>query len=324
VPTGEDSDTGSDRRDPGTDGSEPSADADELRRDDADADLEAHYTRGDLTERLLAGLSRAGLDTDRLDREDLAGVTEFHLQGRRATRELASAAGVGDGDRVLDVGAGLGGPARTLAAEYGCRVLALDRTRAYCRAGRELTRRVGLAASVTHCRASASALPVDGRADVVWTQHLLPNVADLEGVVAEFARALSPGGRLAVHEVFAGPADPVRYPMPFAADPSLAHLVAPDRFLDALERAGFRRVEWTALTEETVAWYERVLQCLDARSGSDRADESASGGGRPPGLELVLGDRFEEMTRTMYRNLADGRLEVYRGVFELAEESARA
>ncbi|MFB6171825.1 MAG: cyclopropane-fatty-acyl-phospholipid synthase family protein [Haloarculaceae archaeon] len=262
-------------------------------------DVEAHYDRrSDLTESLLAALRDAGRDPDDLSRGDLDGVAEFHVRGRAVTRELARLADLDAGERVLDVGCGLGGPARTLAAEYGCRAVGLDRTGAFLRAARELTARVGLADEVTFVRGDALAPPVaDGAFDAAFLQHVGPNVPDEARLLDACAAALRPGGRLAVYEIFAGDGD-LHYPVPFASDPGEARLSTPETFAERAAAAGFERLTWTDDTAACLDWYE-----------------SMDG---PPavGLGVVMGEEFPAMGRNVRRNLAEGRAAVWRGVFE--------
>src|SRR5215210_7527861 len=109
-----------------------------------DRSVGEHYGRSDLVEEILAALRAAGKDPDALNVEDLAPVDQFHTHGKKATLDLARRAGITAGMRVLDVGGGLGGPARTLASVFGCTVEVLDITEEFCRAGAALTVRTGL------------------------------------------------------------------------------------------------------------------------------------------------------------------------------------
>src|SRR5262249_41031485 len=150
----------------------------------------AHYGREGLLESILKALGSAGKDPERLAVDDLVLFDQFHLRGRDATLELFKLAGIGRGDRVLDVGGGIGGPARTLASA-GCSVTVLDLTEEFCRTGAVLTERVGLASRVAFRHGSALAIPFNDAAfDAVWTQHSSMNIEDKEKLYGEIARVL--------------------------------------------------------------------------------------------------------------------------------------
>ena len=144
-----------------------------------DEDLTQHYAPGDLTTAILAAIEKTGKDTRRLSPEDLAPMGEFHVRGREATLELARAADLRAGQRVLDVGSGMGGPSRCLVQTFACRVTGVDRTGEYCRVATMLAARVGLSRLVTYAQGDALDLPFrDEAVDVVWTQHAAMNIRD--------------------------------------------------------------------------------------------------------------------------------------------------
>ena len=87
-----------------------------------------HYGKGGLLDRILGALAQAGKDIDHLTIDDLAPVDEFHSRRRLATQELAAMLAPSAADHVIDIGSGLGGPSRYLAATYGCRVSGVDLT----------------------------------------------------------------------------------------------------------------------------------------------------------------------------------------------------
>src|SRR5205823_4563760 len=121
---------------------------------------------------ILAALAASGKDLDQLTADDLAPLDQFHGGGKGATERLARLAALTSDTRVLDVGGGLGGPARTMAAQFGCRVTVIDLTESYVRAAEVLTVRLGLAERVTHRAGNALELPFDdGSFDLVWTQN---------------------------------------------------------------------------------------------------------------------------------------------------------
>jgi ubiquinone/menaquinone biosynthesis C-methylase UbiE len=159
--------------------------------------LNQHYGRGDLGAAIVAALGAAGKDPNTLTPDDLAPVDQFHIRGQEATLELVRLAELEPGAHVLDVGGGLGGPARTLAVTVGCRVTVLDLTEEYCRVGADLTQRAGLADRVSFRHGDALALPFEaGSFDAVWTQHSSMNIADKEALYREAHRVLRPGGRI--------------------------------------------------------------------------------------------------------------------------------
>ena len=105
--------------------------------------LNRHYAPQDVSARILESIRAAGLDPDRLSRDEASMFDEFHGGGRESTRALARDIALAPGTRVLDVGCGIGGPARTLAAEFGCAVTGVDLTADFIHAARKLSLRVG-------------------------------------------------------------------------------------------------------------------------------------------------------------------------------------
>src|SRR3954453_10135395 len=90
-----------------------------------------HYGKGGLLARVLGALTEAGKDIDHLTIDDLAPIDEFHSRRRLATQELAALLAPQATDRIIDIGSGLGGPSRYLAATYGCQVSGIDLTSAF-------------------------------------------------------------------------------------------------------------------------------------------------------------------------------------------------
>jgi ubiquinone/menaquinone biosynthesis C-methylase UbiE len=264
-----------------------------------------HYGRRDLGEIILAAVQDAGKDPNRLTPEDLAPATEFHSRGREATRELARLAGLRAEMRVLDVGGGLGGPARTLASEFGCQVTVLDLTEEYCRVGATITARTGLGGRVAFRHGNALDMPFPNDAfDVVWTQHSSMNIADKERLYAEIWRVLRPGGRFAMHEIMAGSLQPIHFLVPWARDPAISFLRTPAAIRALLAETGFTEVAWEDVSTPSLAFFRDRLAAAD------------QGDAPPIGLHVLLGDDFGSMFRTVVRNLEEDRIAVIQAVFE--------
>ena len=165
-------------------------------------------------------LQANGKDLERLSINDLGAIDEFHLRGRAATTDLADLAAIRAADHILDVGAGLGGPARLLAQNYSCRVTTVDLTADYCETAKWLNRATGLDDRITVVHADALDLPFASDSfDVVWSQHAQMNIADKRRLYSEARRVLKDGGRLAIWDIIAGPRQPIHFPVPWADAP---------------------------------------------------------------------------------------------------------
>ncbi len=266
-----------------------------------------HYSPDDLESRIETALRAAGKDPAALVPDDLAPFDQFHTGGKEATLSLARLAAVQPGTTVLDVGGGLGGPARTLAVHFDCRVTVLDLSDAFCRAGAALTERLGLADRVTFRHGDALAMPfTDPAFNLAWTQHSTMNIPDKARLYAEIHRVLRPGGRLAFHEIMAGPAQPIHFPVPWACDPAISALRPPEEVRALLTATGFVEAAWLDTTTAALDWFRRMS-----------APPATGGDGIPPlGLHLLLGADLPVMGRNLVRNLEEQRIVVVEALFD--------
>lgn len=260
-----------------------------------------HYSRGGLMESILNGLSESGHNPDDLDAEALAPLEEFHTFGQQATVALAEATGITADDRVLDVGCGIGGPARLLARRYGCPVVGVDLTQEFCDVAADLNRRVGLDDRVEIRRADALDLPCgDGEFSVVWTQHVSMNIEDKQRFYGELRRVVPTGGRLAFFDILAGPTQPLHFPVPWAGDENVSFLASALETQVMVAAAGFRTRSWEDLTAEATVFYAAMRQLAPST-------------GPPLGLHLVIPDAAAKGAN-LRRNAEEGRVIVVRCV----------
>lgn len=263
-----------------------------------DNDIQEHYNRRGLDGAILAALTAAGKDINRLKLEDLAAIDEFHIRGREATRELASQVKLNSNHKVLDVGSGVGGASRYLASEYGCQVTGIDLADEYCQAAQSLADRLGLASRVTYRQCSALDMPFENNTfDVVWTQHAAMNIADKPKLYSEIARVLRPNGYFAMYDVLAGPVNPLYYPVPWARDSSISFLITPQELREHLETTGLQILSWRDTSEVGRVWFKEVAAKMQQQSEKPAL-----------GFHILLGPDFRVMAQNQVRNLAENRI----------------
>jgi SAM-dependent methyltransferase len=266
-----------------------------------------HYRATGLTQRLKMALAAFGSEDQRLTPRQLGVLDHFHIRGLAATAQLAELAGITADMAVLDIGSGIGGPARFLAATYGCRVTGVDLSEPFVDAARYLTERTGQSGQVTFETASALQLPFgDGRFDCVLLQHVAMNISDRARLYHEIRRVLRPGGRLAIFDVVLKSGEP-HYPVPWARTPATSFLLTGDATRAAIEAARFSTLAWQDDTEAAKAWAAELRVA-----------------GPPPGpnLGVVMGPEFAQLASNLGRNLMEGRVAVFSGVFEAAQTNA--
>jgi SAM-dependent methyltransferase len=256
-----------------------------------------YWERDGLERKILDALAATGKDVNALTVEDLGPADHFHGGGKKATDRQARMAQLTPGMRVLDVGGGLGGPARTLAVEHGCHVTVVDLTESYVRTGEALTARLGLADRVAHRLGNALALDLpDQEFDVVWTQNSGMNIQDKERLYAGFARVLRPGGLLVIQEPMAGSVEPVVFPVMWARDASSSFLRLPDEMRKVMESAGF----------EVIAWEDATADAAGPSSGVVVPAHAIP--------RIVMGDALDEIAKAGQRNRDEGRIVMIQAV----------
>ena len=122
--------------------------------------FQEHYGLQGIPARIEEALRQAGYGEGPVNWPELAALDQFHTRGLAATKELAEGLCLTGGNRVLDVGSGLGGPARYLAAVHGCHVTGIELTPLYVEASAMLSRRTGLADRTRFVQGDALEMPL--------------------------------------------------------------------------------------------------------------------------------------------------------------------
>jgi len=253
----------------------------------------SYYTRGELEDKILGMLRNAGMDTEQLHADDLARIDEFHLGGREATRVLSEFMHVQPGMRLLDVGSGIGGPARYFATR-GCEVTGIDLTEEFVRVAQSLTRLVKLDDKAEFRQASALKLPFDaGTFDGAYTIHVCMNIADKAGVFREVARVLKPGARFTLYDIMRIGDGAFNFPVPWARTAETSFVASVDDYRRDLEAAGFRIDHQRDRRQFAVEFMQKMMQ------------QAASG---PPamGIHVLMGEQAPLMLKNVQMAVAAG------------------
>ena len=260
--------------------------------------ISGHYSSGSLMERLRALLAADGIDPDHPTVEQLAPFDHFHGRGREATQEAASLVAASPADHVLDVGSGIGGPARYFVRRFGCRVTGIDLTAEFCDVARVLTRAVGLADRVTFEQGNALAMPfADASFDGAYSMNVSMNIADKAALYREVRRVLKPGAWFVLAEIAQGLAGAPTYPTPWAKTAETSFLATPEETRAALAAAGFAIVK-ARDTAAAAAAYTARARAMIARG--EKAPFHA--------VYLIHGDLAREMAANGARDLAAGKI----------------
>lgn len=269
--------------------------------------VEQHYSIPNLPEIILETLKKVKNNPEKFSKEDFMTFDEFHLQGKQATIELAKKIPLQPQMNILDLGSGIGGPARTLASEFNCSVTGIELVKEYYNTAIVLSKLVQMDQITKFYNGSAIDLPFDDQSyDVVWTQHMTMNIEEKEKLFSEAYRVLKPKGKLALYEICAGGEfeKDFQYPVPWASSSAINFLSKTDEFIAKITNQGFKQLSVQDVTGNCVNWIDNVLK--------------ANSGGKvnPLGLNLISGSDFGIKVKNILKNAQSHNIEVIQAIFE--------
>ncbi len=281
-----------------------------------EAKVAGHYGQGRLEELILGAVAREGKDPENLTASDLAAVDEFHVGGLEATQELGKQMELRAGMRLLDVGSGIGGPARYFAGEHGCKVTGIDLTEEFVRVAESLTKRTKLDGLAEFRQGSALAMPFErGTFDGAYMIHVGMNIADKAGIFREVRRVVKAGGLFMIFDIVStgdgrtgdgrAGGGTIRYPVPWALSEETSFVGTREEYRAALQKAGFEIVQERGRAAFGIEFTERVMVRM------------AQGGPPGLGLHLLMGEKTPIMIKNILAMMKEG-------VLEPAELQARA
>ncbi len=260
-----------------------------------------HYRGGgNLANQIADDLQAEGHDPSNLSPADFEALDEFHFRGRQATLELIAQMNLTTSLHVLDIGSGLGGVARTIADNVGCRVTGIDLTPDFCETATTISNWVGLKDKTEFRLGDATSLPfADGQFDAAITVHVAMNIPNKAKMYQEAHRVLKPGSVFAVYDILQGEGGPMYFPAPWAQDSSISHLAAPAEMETLLTDAGFTILNALDSTDDSLNWLK------------ERVAAPAQDGPLPVTTRLLFRNTSLDMTRNQLRGMSERRMLTY-------------
>jgi ubiquinone/menaquinone biosynthesis C-methylase UbiE len=230
--------------------------------------------------------------------DDLAAVDEFHIGGRQASTDFLGQLKLTADDHVLDVGCGLGGPARFVANQYRSRVTGIDLTNEYVETGKVLCAWVGLGDRIALHQGSALSMPfANDQFTGGYMMHVGMNIEDKTGLCVEAYRVLRPDAFFGIYDVMRIGDGDLIYPAPWATTAETSFVAGVEQYKQALQAAGFTIVAERNRRDFALTFFEQL-----------RAKTLAASGPPPLGLHILMGASAALKVQNMIANVASGRL----------------
>lgn len=257
----------------------------------SEAMVVGHYARSDLLTAITDALQEMGKTPETVTIDDLGPADEFHIGGRAATGHLLDQLELPAGSHLLDVGCGIGGPARFVSSRVD-RITGIDLTPEYIETGNALNGWLGLADRIELRVGSALDIDVeDATFDGGYMIHVGMNIDDKSALLREVARVLRPGAMFGIYDVMRMTAGDLVHPVPWATEAATGHVAEPERYRQAATDAGLTVVSENNRREAA----ERFFEGAAARQNPS-----------PLGLQLLMGPTVGEKVKNMVANIRSG------------------
>lgn len=228
----------------------------------------AQYSHGSLLNTIESALIDLGKTTATTTISDLAAVDEFHIGGRQASEHFMAQLGFTDANKVLDVGCGLGGPARFVATRCDCKVTGIDLTKEFVDTGNELSQWLALSEKVRLLHGSALDIPFSPASfDGAYMMHVGMNISEKTKLFSEVARVLKSQSLFGIYDVMRDKPGELSYPLPWANDKQESFLATTTQYVNSLFSAGFEVLSLNVRREFALQFFEYTARSNQENGG---------------------------------------------------------
>jgi ubiquinone/menaquinone biosynthesis C-methylase UbiE len=272
--------------------------------DDLSSRVEAHYYRNDLYNSILSRLTEMGLDPSSIAREDISGMDELHVRGAEVSEEMGAFVDFAH-KKVLDVGSGLGGPARMLAEKYGSIVTGIDLCEQFVDTANRISKLLGIEDNTSFIKANALDLPFESNCfDIVWTQHVQMNIKDKKRFYSEIYRVLKTGGYFVYYDIFRKNKEEIQYPMPWSNTSDMSFLFTKKELSEILKALGLENKRSIDQTNAGIMFFKQMKERKELNDNDFTAMNSA------------MGEDINSKLMNLLMHLENGILELESGVYK--------
>ena len=270
---------------------------------DLKSQIKKQYFKAGIFEDICTKLEQQGIDLNKVTRNNISGVDEFHIRGAEASNELVHEIYLNDA-KVLDVGCGLGGPGRMLADRFNCKVTGIDLCEEYIRTAQKLSELTGLTDKTEFIHGDVLCLPFkDSSFDIVWTQHVQMNIEDKAKFYSEIKRVLNDEGALVYYDIFRKGNEDVSYPVFWANNASISFLVNIQRMDALFSDLGFVKLQTSDQTSK-------------AKQSLINSIEKIKKNALPIlGLNLLMGNSANKKRMNILKAIEDNKIELQSGIY---------
>ena len=220
-----------------------------------------HYSVEGILDLIKFYLSEKGVITENVSIDDLGSIDELHVGKGPATRAFFSHLRIPANSKVLDIGCGLGGPARIGTSELGWRVVGMDLTPKLIKIAKSLNQWTSLDDSVELMLGNAEKMPFANESfDGAYMIHVGMNIERKDLVFSEAFRVLKPGARFGIYDVCGSDSHIPQYPLPWSDSKEYSWLETADLYVKTLESVGFKVFDLIDRSKEAVEFFDSVRE----------------------------------------------------------------